>query len=213
MNTPVIMPSSTTGTIVKVVGGLVAAGAAYYFYNDWRKKQDIKEVENKLQNSPAGQQAQQLRAAFNPSGSSWLIGMDFTNTTAVMRIASQIQNFADVQDSYRKLYNANLSEDLVNELSSSELTQFYRAMKMASPEMQKYLPKFKTGQTITNKVPNAILYTFDKQVLKTVLRLPKDISLKVLDKNIIVQIGKTKDLLIKVQHKNGVYYIKQRMVL
>ena len=70
------------------------------------------------------QQAQALRAAFNPSGVNWAISMDTTNVEQVYAVASAITDFNKVRSAYKDLYSEELNERLRKELSSSEFTNF-----------------------------------------------------------------------------------------
>lgn len=71
----------------------------------------------------------QLRAAFNPSGASWLISTDTTKTSEVLKIADEMKKlsipFKYVATAYYAAYNDDLNLRLQSELSTKELKDFY----------------------------------------------------------------------------------------
>ncbi|GAB4044625.1 hypothetical protein [Spirosoma litoris] len=69
--------------------------------------------------------AQQLRQAFIPLGFPVGMGFDGTDVPAVMSLAAQITDYQAVAKAYRTLYNADLSEDLSEELSIGDLAKFW----------------------------------------------------------------------------------------
>jgi hypothetical protein len=103
----------------------VAAIAVYFlgkrFINAFKKEG----AESELPNDQSAQQAQAFMTAFNPSGSSWLKFTDGTDNKKVFELASQIKDFPKVQKFYKDLYKSSLTEDLGNELSSTELARFW----------------------------------------------------------------------------------------
>lgn len=134
---------------------LIAVGvvAALYFANRWIKKykaeqdrkafnaQDI--VNNPTTNAQKEQNrkayantfANMLRSAFNPSGISWLIATDTTNTKAVLSIAEQMKAkgvpYSYVANAYFTAYNDDLAKRLQSELSTSDLQKFNTSAGMA----------------------------------------------------------------------------------
>ncbi|GAB3999519.1 hypothetical protein GCM10028807_49980 [Spirosoma daeguense] len=70
--------------------------------------------------------AQQLRQAFIPLGFPVGMGFDGTDVPAVMNVAGQITDYTAVASAYRTLYNADLSNDLSEELSIAQLAEFWR---------------------------------------------------------------------------------------
>ena len=56
----------------------------------------------------------------NPSGISWMMSIDTTNTSSVMDTAKTITNLDSVQKAYKNLYQDNLLDDLQSELSTSD---------------------------------------------------------------------------------------------
>jgi hypothetical protein len=70
--------------------------------------------------------AQQLRTAFIPGGFPVAMGFDGTDVNAVMSLAAQIKDYQAVAQSYRTLYNADLSDDLSQELSVGDLAKFWK---------------------------------------------------------------------------------------
>jgi hypothetical protein len=77
--------------------------------------------------------AQQLRTAFIPGGFPVAMGFDGTDVNAVMSLATQIKDYQAVAQSYRTLYNADLSDDLSQELSVSDLSRFWKIVNGQTP--------------------------------------------------------------------------------
>jgi hypothetical protein len=65
-----------------------------------------------------------LRSAMNPSGASWMMSFDTTNTKAVFDTAPQIKKLDEVSTAYRKLYDNDLLKDLQNELNTTDYQKF-----------------------------------------------------------------------------------------
>jgi hypothetical protein len=65
-----------------------------------------------------------LRSAMNPSGISWMMSMDTTDTGTVLNTAKTITNLDSVQKAYKNLYQDNLLDDIQDELSTSEYQKF-----------------------------------------------------------------------------------------
>lgn len=85
--------------------------------------------------------AQQLRQAFIPLGFPVGMGFDGTDVPAVMSLAAQITDYQAVAKAYRTLYNADLSEDLSEELSIADLAKFWNIVNAK---------KATTGSTTTS---------------------------------------------------------------
>ena len=110
-------------------GGVVVAGAIIFFIIRKQFKRIGKNISNQQTNIVTGSQgnanvlADRARAAMKGWG---------TNENALFDVASIIAKgqttFELVAAAYYKKYGRNLSEDLVSELSSSELKQFYSTM-------------------------------------------------------------------------------------
>ena len=109
-------------------GGPILAGVvAYAGWRIARKKKD-KDAEGQAGQAADSlpiRQAQLLRAAFNPSGASWLIQTDGTSNENVFKVAAGIKDFPAVATAYKKLYDQNISDDLTNELTPEQLQKFY----------------------------------------------------------------------------------------
>jgi hypothetical protein len=69
-------------------------------------------------------QAMALRSAMNPSGISWMMSFDTTNTSLVLDTAKTITNLDSAQNAYKSLYRDNLLDDLQGELSASDYQKF-----------------------------------------------------------------------------------------
>ncbi|GAB4049421.1 hypothetical protein [Spirosoma litoris] len=85
--------------------------------------------------------AQQLRQAFIPLGFPVGMGFDGTDVPAVMSLAAQITDYEAVAKAYRTLYNADLSNDLSEELSIADLAKFWNLVNAK---------KTTTGSTTTS---------------------------------------------------------------
>ena len=78
------------------------------------------------------QQAMLLRNAMNPSGISWMMSMDTSNTSAIMSLAKKITKLDKVITAYKDLYNDNLISDLQSELTTEEYQKFLTLMPSGS---------------------------------------------------------------------------------
>lgn len=116
------------------------------------KKAAKRDTESKLGQSPSGQQALQIRNALNPSGVSWLMSMDTTNVTQIMKVAKNIKDFKQVAEAYRNLYDSDLSTDLTNEMNAKESQQFF-ALANAT-----FFKRYNPGESIKVIVPAISLY-------------------------------------------------------
>ncbi|GAB2585726.1 hypothetical protein [Spirosoma areae] len=102
----------------------------YILVSGWRKSKQAA-LSDAIGSDQNALLAQQLRQAFQPWGSNWTMGIDSTDTTAVLSVATQIRNYTAVADAYRTLYNSDLSTDLASELSAAELQQFWASVGAA----------------------------------------------------------------------------------
>lgn len=68
--------------------------------------------------------AVEMRQAMNPSGTSWLMDFDGTDTDALFNSARKATDFPAVARAYANLYDADLLTDLQNELSPAQFAQF-----------------------------------------------------------------------------------------
>lgn len=133
-----MQPDKTQNLYRKVQIGLmiVIALAIGYFvflkpYLEKQKAIDNSDIDNK-KTGKAKIYANELRAAFNPSGNNWMIDFDNTNEGAAYLVAAKIRRdkvkFADVAAAYYAAYNDDLTKRLQKELDSVELTKFYSYM-------------------------------------------------------------------------------------
>ena len=110
-----------------ILGGIVVL---YLFWKEYQKAQTENESKNLGggQNSLPTNYATVLRQAMNPSGWSWSMGLDLTDTGVIFKVAQEMvsskTSYSDVFDSYQKLFQANLTNDLISELSTSEYQKF-----------------------------------------------------------------------------------------
>lgn len=76
--------------------------------------------------------ANELRAAFNPSGNGWMIDWDNTNEGAAYLVAAKIRankvKFTEVAKAYYAAFNDDLMKRLQKELDTAELTKFFKYM-------------------------------------------------------------------------------------
>lgn len=110
-----------------LVGGAVLGTGAWLLFRYGSKIFDSarrKGAEMQLDDSPEARQATVLRSAMNPSGMSWLMSMDTTDTAKVLDTARSITNLDEVIRSYRNLYSSDLVKDLQSELSSEDYQKF-----------------------------------------------------------------------------------------
>ena len=111
----------------KLINGLLVVGGIYLTYRLGKNliaginKND---AQSKADDSPDVRQAMALRSAMNPSGISWMMSMDTTNTTTVLDTARTITNLDNVSKAYKNLYQNNLLDDLQSELSTSDYQKF-----------------------------------------------------------------------------------------
>lgn len=111
----------------KLINGLLVVGGIYLTYRLGKNliaginKND---AQSKADDSPDVRQAMALRSAMNPSGISWMMSMDTTNTSSVIDTARTITNLDSVSKAYKNLYQNNLLDDLQSELSTSDYQKF-----------------------------------------------------------------------------------------
>ena len=110
-----------------LVGGVAIGVGGFLLYKLGRKiitNMQQRSTENLADDSPEVRQAMSLRSAMNPSGASWMMSFDTTNTTALFDTAKQIKNLDEVSSAYRKLYDDDLLQDVQKELSTSDYQKF-----------------------------------------------------------------------------------------
>lgn len=137
-------------TIKWLLGGAAVVGGYFLF-----KKVNKDNTEKDVLTDNNVQYATQLGQAFNPSGQSWLRGMDGTNNNAVFAVAANIRDFAAVQTAYQNLYNRSLLQDLQNELDSNEYAQFLNIIQTNKnkPVSVTSVPRTTTGTAPTKGTP------------------------------------------------------------
>ena len=107
----------------KLLNGALVIGGIYLTYRLGKNiisSLNKSDAQNKADDSPEVRQAMALRSAMNPSGISWMMSIDTTNTSSVMDTAKTITNLDSVQKAYKNLYQDNLFDDLQSELSTSD---------------------------------------------------------------------------------------------
>lgn len=111
----------------KIINGVLVIGGIYLTYRLGKNiitSLNKSDAQNKADDSPEVRQAMALRSAMNPSGISWMMSFDTTNTNTVMDSAKTITNLDNVQTAYKNLYQDNLLDDLQSELTSSDYQKF-----------------------------------------------------------------------------------------
>jgi hypothetical protein len=111
----------------KIINGVLVIGGIYLTYRLGKNiitSINKSDAQNKADDSPEVRQAMALRSAMNPSGISWMMSFDTTNTSTVMDSAKTITNLDNVQTAYKNLYQDNLLDDLQSELTSSDYQKF-----------------------------------------------------------------------------------------
>jgi hypothetical protein len=111
----------------KIINGVLVIGGIYLTYRLGKNiiaSLNKSDAQNKADDSPDVRQAMALRSAMNPSGVSWMMSFDTTNTATVMDSAKIITNLDNVQTAYKNLYQDNLLDDLQSELTASDYQKF-----------------------------------------------------------------------------------------
>lgn len=118
--------------LVKI--GLAIGGTALgaWMIGKYFTTQRENKADQEVLNTIEGKQAQALRVAMNPSGNDWFFGADGTNEGPLFEIASKIENINKVASIYENRYGSKLSKDLENELSDSELNEFWSILNNAN---------------------------------------------------------------------------------
>lgn len=161
MPNPIIIQSPQNKSVLDkgldygVKGGLIIGGFILLrkIYRDFRKNEEEKNMDKK----PETRQAMSLRSAMNPSGISWLMSMDTTNTTSLFDTAKQITNIEEVRQAYKNLYNSDLWDDLKSELSASDFERFTKTAQFTSSKVKgntNSLFNLKAGYIVTAKEGN-----------------------------------------------------------
>jgi hypothetical protein len=110
-----------------LLGGAVIGTGSWMIYRFGKgifDKARRSSAEKDIDSSPAARQASVLRSAMNPSGISWMMSFDTTDTAKVLDTARSITNLDEVINAYRKLHASNLIEDLQSELSTEDYQKF-----------------------------------------------------------------------------------------
>ena len=111
----------------KLMNGALVIGGIYLTYRLGKNiiaSLNKSDAQNKADDSPEVRQAMALRSAMNPSGISWMMSFDTTNSGTVIDTAKTINNLDSVQKAYKNLYQNNLLDDLQSELSTSDYQKF-----------------------------------------------------------------------------------------
>ena len=96
----------------------------YLFVSGFTKSKQQAYLDN-AGNDKTTQLAQALRDAMNRSGIKIMMSVDGTDVDLIMQTATQISDYKAVSDAYRVLYSSELTTDLSEELSRTDLQRFY----------------------------------------------------------------------------------------
>ena len=119
----------------KLMNGALVIGGIYLTYRLGKNiiaSLNKSDAQNKADDSPEVRQAMALRSAMNPSGISWMMSFDTTNSGTVIDTAKTINNLDSVQKAYKNLYQNNLLDDLQSELSTSAVAIVPRRVDIAA---------------------------------------------------------------------------------
>lgn len=103
---------------------VVFAVVVYLFVNGFTKSKQQAYLNN-AGTDKTTQLAQALRDAMNRSGIKIMMPVDGTDVDLVMSTATEITDYKAVSDAYRVLYSSELTTDLQEELSRTDLQRFY----------------------------------------------------------------------------------------
>lgn len=116
-----VIPEQHKNTLIDyaVKGGLVLLllWGGKKFYNQWR----VNQQEKKAADDPATQQAIKLRTAMEGAG---------TDEKTIFETAKEITDWEAVTTAYRNLYQANVTEDLKDDLSAEEYQKFFNIINL-----------------------------------------------------------------------------------
>lgn len=116
-----VIPEQHKNTLIDyaVKGGLVLLllWGGKKFYNQWRTNQQEKQAAD----DPATQQAIKIRTAIEGAG---------TEEKEIFETAKEITDWQAVATAYRNLYQANITEDLKNDLSAEEYQKFFNIINL-----------------------------------------------------------------------------------
>lgn len=153
-----------------IISGGIWLGNRYF-----RKRQTDKEENQTLTEGSPATFAKQIKMAFDNDG--WW----GTNTTALRTALQQVpsrQDWQNILQSYSKLYNANLLQDMASELQSSEYNEMLqiisaKPLKKGGPSAQsKYSAWAKRLKAAFDKVYGFIPGTDEAAVLAVIAELP-----------------------------------------
>jgi hypothetical protein len=102
----------------KLINGALVVGGIYLTYRLGKNiiaSLNKSDAQNKADDSPEVRQAMSLRSAMNPSGISWMMSMDTTDTSTVLNTAKTITNLDSVQKAYKNLYQNNFASSFVRQ--------------------------------------------------------------------------------------------------
>ena len=115
------------GNQSKIVNGILVLGGIYITYRLGKKliaEFNKSNAQDNADDSPEVRQAMTLKSAMNPSGISWMMSFDTTNSSKILETAKIITNLDNVRSAYKNLYQANLLDDLQSELSTDDYQKF-----------------------------------------------------------------------------------------
>ena len=94
----------TQDTLLKYGGFAVLGVGAFFLGRKFIREFKKEGAEADLPTDQSAQQAQAFMTAFNPSGNTWLQAADGTDNVKVFELATQVKDFAKVQQYENKFY-------------------------------------------------------------------------------------------------------------
>ena len=135
----------------KLINGALVVGGIYLTYRLGKNiiaSLNKSDAQNKADDSPEVRQAMALRSAMNPSGISWMMSMDTTDTGTVLNTAKTITNLDSVQKAYKNLYQDNLLDNIQDELSTSEYQKFLTIISSNKDKLNSVISNLKSNFTL-----------------------------------------------------------------
>lgn len=102
--------------------------------------------------------AVEMRQAMNPSGSAWFMSFDGTEVETLFNSARKCTDFSQVSRAYKNLYNADLINDVQDELSTTDFAQFQALLGIGGAKGYYYsvaegVPAYEVLNVDLNKQP------------------------------------------------------------
>ena len=134
--------NTAEGKYNKTLGYLLAGLGVYLLVRAYNKSKEQAYLDQAGTDKPT-QQAQALKTAFDPYG----IGLG-TDENLVFEVAAKITDYVAVSDAYRVLYKRELTTDLQDDLSASDLEKFWNIVYKRN-QISINSPSGLLGKTVT----------------------------------------------------------------